>query len=121
MEMIPVALTCKPVPRNFCLKRSLACCFVGNRLASDAHLRVQEMADFRVQESPLTPALSPLEKLIARQFLETPSFRFPLPAGGTKSRFPSRRGGNLQEGDFNRAREPCPYQSGTGAVPAPVP
>ena len=26
------------------------------------------------------------------------SYRFPLLAGGTKSRFPSRSGGNLQEG-----------------------
>jgi hypothetical protein len=27
-----------------------------------------------------------------------PSFRFPLLAGGTKARFPSRSGGNLKEG-----------------------
>jgi thiamine biosynthesis lipoprotein len=32
----------------------------------------------------------------------TPSFRFPLPAGGTEGRrFPSRSGGNLQEGGNN--------------------
>jgi hypothetical protein len=37
----------------------------------------------------------------AAPFWETPSLRFPLQAGGTKSRFPSRRGGNLQEGGQN--------------------
>jgi flagellar biosynthetic protein FliP len=37
-------------------------------------------------------------RLIARQFLETPSFRFPLPAGGTKSRLPTPPGGDRKEG-----------------------
>jgi len=51
--------------------------------------------------------------------LETPSFRFPLQAGGTKSRFPSRSGGNLQEGGTTRLTLGSPeklsgYQPCTG-------
>ena len=37
---------------------------------------------------------------------ETPSFRFPLLAGGTKTRFPSRSGGNLKEGGLGGVN-PC--------------
>ena len=38
-------------------------------------------------------------KVHKKQQLITPSFRFPLQAGGTKTlRFPSRSGGNLKEG-----------------------
>jgi hypothetical protein len=47
----------------------------------------------------MPPSQPPSYTLIARYFLKTPSFRFPLRAGGTKPlRFPSRSGGNLKEG-----------------------
>jgi hypothetical protein len=42
----------------------------------------------------------------AAVIFETPSFRFPLQAGGTKTRFPSRSGGNLKEGGLGGIN-PC--------------
>jgi hypothetical protein len=61
---------------------------------------------------PLPPC-----ELIARHFLKTPSVRFPLQAGGTEGAwFPSRRGGNLQEG-AKRTQTNTRSRSGT-APPA---